>query len=221
MQTTPAYAPSISQQPGCAVLHEMGWDFYERFLAETENQRVTHSFVDGELTIMSPIGFPHEHSKHLIARLVIALTEELEVPVIGVGSLTLKSAEKLKGAEPDDGYFLANESAMRGKRDYDPTRDPPPDLLIEIDVSRPSLNRLPVYAALGVPEVWVYDGSSITVMRLRHEETYEPAENSLAFPSLPMREFAAWVEKAYETDETSWIRSFREWVRGSVGPRDS
>lgn len=204
-------------ETGCAVLHEIGWNFYERFLSEFGDRRVVHSYVDGELVIMSPLGFPHEHSKHLIGRLIWALAEELQTPIVGVGSLTLKSAELAKGAEPDDGYYVANESSMRGKRDYDPATDPPPDLLIEIDVTSPSLNRLAVYAAIGVPEVWVFDGFSIAVQTLQADASYAEATASLAFPTLPMADFSTWIGRSYSTDEMTWIREFRDWIRNGCG----
>lgn len=88
--------------------------------------------------------------------------------------------------------------------------------MIEIDVTSPSLNRMPVYAALGVPEVWVYDGDRLHVRLRRDGESYESSESSLSFPNLPMAEFTTWIEKAYETDETAWIRSFRRWVRDNL-----
>jgi len=212
-----ATAIEIPERAGCAVLNDVSWEFYEQMLEEFGTRRILHSYVDGELSIMSPIGFPHEHSKRLIVRLVDALTEEFRIPVVSLGNLTLKSAEMLRGAEPDDGYFVANEHRMRGKREYDPQTDPPPDLLIEIDVTSPSLNRLPVYAALGVPEVWVYDGTTVRVL-LRAGDGYQNVEESVAFPFLPMDEFSKWVERAYDSDETTWILEFRGWLRNTVNP---
>jgi len=207
---------ATAQEPsGCAVLHGVSWEFYERFLEEFDQRRIPHSFVNGELRVMSPSS-RHESPKKWIAQLVEALTEELGVPRRSIGSLTMKLGMEEKGAEPDEGYLFANAPALEGKRDYDVHSDPPPDLLIEIDVTSPSLNRLPVYAALGAPEVWVYDGKTLTVGLRKDDESYAVSETSKTFPTLPMTEFAGWIEKAYETDETAWIRSFREWVRRTV-----
>lgn len=197
----------------CAIRSDVSWESYERFLEEGDERRVPHSYVDGELRVMSPSA-RHESPKKWLAQLIEALTEELGLPRRSVGSLTIKLDAERRGAEPDEGYLIANAPALQGKRNYDIETDPPPDLLIEIDVTSPSINRLPVYAALGVPEVWVYDGENLRVCLRKDSESYETVEASKSFPTLPMSAFAAWIERAYVTDETAWIRSFRKWVRG-------
>jgi Uma2 family endonuclease len=204
--------------PGCVVLRDVSWEFYESFLEETAEQRVRHAY-DGNLTIMAPIGLGHESPKKRLAQLVEALTETWNVFRKSVGSLTLRSALKKCGAEPDEGYYLrANEALMRRRNTYDPEVDPPPDLLIEIDMTSPSFYRLPIYAALGVPEVWRWDGETLEVHRLADDETYEITTSSGHFPSLPMDEIAKWLERANETDESTWIRRFREWA-ASIRPQ--
>ena len=204
----PTSAPlsEVPTRAGCTILPATSWDFYERFLEEFDECRVPHSYVDGELRIMSP-SFRHESPKRFIARLVDTLTEELNIPCRSMGAILLKSALTEKGAEPDEGYLIQNEAALRGRLDYDPTTDP-------------SLNRLPVYAALGVPEVWVYDGETLVVKLLQDNESYSDSEASSAFPFLPMRDFACWIDKACETDETTWIRDFRQWVRATIKPSE-
>ena len=203
----------------CVILRDMNWESYEHFLEEIDERRVPHSYTNGELRVMSPSA-RHESPKKWIARLVEALTEELNYPCRSIGSLTFKLGIEEKGAEPDEGYLIANAPLLQGKRDYDYKTDPPPDLLIEIDITSPSLNRLPVYAALGVPEVWIYDGEKLQVVLRRDDESYEVSETSRSFPTLPMKDFTPWIEKAYEIDETAWIRSFRTWVRDNVKPAE-
>ncbi|MEX0702805.1 MAG: Uma2 family endonuclease [Planctomycetales bacterium] len=210
---TATLPPAATEAPGCVTLYGISWDFYERFLEETRDQRVRHFYDEGVLTIMSPLGLPHEWNKKLIGQMIEALTEELGIPRRSVGALTLKSSPALKGAEPDESYYIAHEPQMRGRRRFDPTRDPPPDLLVEVDITSPSLDRLPIFAALGVPEVWVYDGSELRPYVLRKNGSYRKSKTSRAFPFLPFAEFAAWLRKAEAMDETSWIRAFRAWVR--------
>ena len=198
--------------PACEIQRGVSWNEYEQFLNDNEEQRLPHSYVDGELRFMSPSA-SHESPKKWIAQLVEALTDELELPRRSIGSLTLKLGLEKRGAEPDEGYLIASAPAIEGKRNYDYHVDPPPDLLIEIDITSPSLNRLPVYATLGVREVWIYDGEDLEVRILSENNVYEISETSLAFPQLPIAEFAPWIEEAWLTDETTWIRRFREWVR--------
>lgn len=201
--------------PACEIRRGLSWDEYEQFLADNEERRLPHSYVNGELRYMSPSA-RHESPKKWIAQLVEALTTELQMPRRSIGSLTFKLGLERRGAEPDEGYLISNASALEGKRDYDYEVDPPPDLLIEIDITSPSLNRLPVYATLGVREVWIYDGEDLEVRILSENNNYEVSESSTAFPALPMKEFTPWIEEAWLTDETTWIRRFREWVHAEL-----
>lgn len=127
----------------------------------------------------------------------------------------MKSAFEEKGAEPDAGFLIASATVVAGKRDWDPQSDPPPDLIVEIDVSRFSLGRLPVYAAVGVKEVWIYDEEELTI-QLLHNGTFVENSTSASFPGLPIGEFTEWIEKAWDIDESTWIRSFRDWVRANM-----
>lgn len=217
MATGPMATDTIETDapPVCEIRHDVSWTEYERFLEENEERRRPHSYVDGELRFMSPSA-RHESPKKWIAQLVEALTDELNLPRRSIGSLTFKLGLEERGAEPDEGYLIANASAIEGKREYDYENDPPPDLLIEVDITTPSLNRLPVYASLGVREIWIYDGEDLEVRVLDAGKSYRKSETSLAFPALPMQEFAPWIEEAWLTDETTWIRRFREWVRATL-----
>lgn len=200
-------------QPGCVVIHrDVSWEAYEQFLDENAERRTPHSYVNGELRFMPPSA-ASEQPKKWLAQLVDALTEELVMPRRSLGSLTIKLDFAASGCELDEGCLIASARSIQGKRLYDYTTDAPPDLVLEIDITSPSLQRLPVYAALGVREVWVYDGEQLRVLALKPDKSYEVRESSAVFPTLPMPEFTAWIEKAYEIDETPWIRSFREWVR--------
>lgn len=204
--------------PPPVVLSDMSWKLYEQLLEDLGDRRLSHSYVDGVLTIMSPAA-RHERSKKRFAQLVEAITDELDLPRNALGSITLKHDPKQKGAEPDECYLIANAHVLDGRDDYVPGEDPPPDLVIEIDMTSPSLNRLPVYAALGVPEVWVYDGRSLAVKLLQTDEseTYFDSEASTAFPTLPVGDIVGWIEQAHQTDETTWIRKVRKWVRKVAG----
>lgn len=192
----------------------VSWEEYEQFLDELGDRRLPHSYADGELRFMAP-GFNHDRLKRWFARLIDALTEELRLTCLSMGSTTLRSAFAQRGAEPDEAYLIQNAGAMRGRRDYDVDSDPPPDLVVEIDVTSHSVDRLKVYASLRVPEVWVFKGETLQVKVLR-DGNYEDSENSDAFPFLPIAEFATWIERAYELDETEWIMQFREWVRQTL-----
>ena len=205
--------------PSPLLLHGVSWDFYEEFLEATQNQRVRHSYDDGELEIMSPMRMEHESPKKQLAQLVEALTEELGIPRKSAGSMTLRSRRKARGLEPDECYYIAHELQMRRKTSYDPHRDPAPDLAIEVDWTSSSLPRLPLYGKLGVAEVWRYERGRLTVLLLHPSGECVASEQSLAFPTLPLDEFRRFVTRDLDVDETTWIRSFRQWVRERLVPK--
>ena len=123
-----------------------------------------------------------------------------------------------RGIEPDECFYIENEAKVRGKDNLDMSVDPPPDLAVEIDISRDSRRRLSIYAALGVPEVWRFDGTSLTVyVRQAHGE-YEAAPVSPHFPSIPPTEIEAILKRRHEMDDNALMKLFRARVRELKGP---
>ena len=165
---------------------------------------------------MSP-SIEHEWFHRLLGRMIEAMTEELNIPILGAGSTTLKLQLKERGSEPDECYYLGNEAKMRGKRELDLAVDPPPDLAIEVDISRSSLNKLSIYADIGVPEVWLYDGQSLRSHQLQSDGGYVVLSTSRWFPFLDLRDLERFLEKFDPLGETAWIRSFRSWVKEHYG----
>jgi Uma2 family endonuclease len=145
--------------------------------------------------------------------MVETMTEELGIPIRSGGSTTLRNQLKDRGLEPDECYYVANERAVRGRKRIDLSVDPPPDLAIEVDISSSSLDQLAIYASLGVPEVWLYDGAVLEVHQLLSDGNYAKQTRSPAFPFLPLDEVERFLARRNETDETTWIRSFRAWVK--------
>ena len=140
-------------------------------------------------------------------------TEELGIPISSASSTTLKAEWKERGLEADESYYVANEPRVRGRDEIDLRVDPPPDLAIEVDISTSSLDQLSIYADLGVPEVWLCDGTTLKVYQLQPDGTYAQQARSPSFPFLPLEEIERFLARRDETDETTWIRSFRAWVK--------
>lgn len=207
---------SVSSTPEHhVVLHGVRWETYERLLDELEDRRLRLTYDSGTLEIMSP-SRPHERVKHLIRRLIDAMTEELDIPIEGGGSTTWRREDLEKGLEPDECYWVQHEAVVTGRLELDLRVDPPPDLAIEVDVHSPSLDRLKVYGALGVPEVWRWKDGRIEVHHRQTDGGYSVGERSACFPWLPMADFLAWVDRGVVESETPWIRAFRGWVRESL-----
>jgi Uma2 family endonuclease len=200
------------------LLSGVSWRTYEALLAEVgERSSTRFSYDQGELELMSPCG-RHERLKVRLRRLMTTLTEVLEIPIDGCGSTTLHREVLKKGLEPDEGFYIQNELRVRGKLAMDLEVDPPPDLAIEIDITSGSVDRKGIYAALGVPEIWRYDGDSLRIDRLLADGSYERTAMSPTFPFLPIGEFAEFLEPHPGEDQTSWSRRFRAWVGKRVLP---
>ncbi len=156
----------IIVQPGNQLqLKDITWQMFETILAELgENRSSRLSYSNGTLEIMVPLP-EHEIGKVLIGDLVKILLEELDIEFWSLGSTTLKNSKMAQGLEADDCFYIQNEAAVRGKSRIDLATDPPPDLAIEIDItSRTQLNN---YEALGVPELWRYNGHNLQISVLQ------------------------------------------------------
>lgn len=198
------------------ILNHISWRTFETILMEIGNHRNTRLTYDqGSLEIMTPL-MPHEHNKRLIEKLIDALAEELNLNLKSIGSLTCKRQDLEKGVEPDSSFYIKNEAIMRNKQTLDLTQDPPPDLVIEVDYTSSSINKLPIYLALGVPEVWRYD---YPIMQIYHlsDGIYLPCNDSPTFANLPLNtEIPRFLAQSLEIGEIPMIRSFRSWIQSQI-----
>ena len=102
---------------------------------------------------------------------------------------------------------------MRKHRgEMDMTKDPAPDLAVEIDITSRSIAREPIYAALGIPELWRFDGKQLVVLRFTAAGKYKAQSKSGLFPFLPMDEFNRYVKRFEEESRNSVVRTFQKWV---------
>jgi len=200
------------------VLRNISWETYEALLRDLEHRNVRLTYLRGDLEFMTvaPI---HEWYKSLLRRAIDAITEELNIPIRSGGSTTFRRQLLKLGLEPDECYWVRHEPQVRGRKDLDLDVDPPPDVAIEVENTRSAVNKLAVYAGLGFPEVWRFNGRTLRVARLQPDGSYARLDHSPTFPFLPMRELVRFLGQAEGTDETTWIRSFRAWVRAEVAPR--
>lgn len=172
------------------------------------NLRVT--YYEGEMEVMS-LSHKHEREKSRLRRLVDTLTVELDIDIASGGSMTCRNEEMLKALEPDECYWIAHESEVRGRDDIDLDIDPPPDLAMEIEISRSALDRMLIYAALRVPEIWRWNGESLHVHLLMASGNFRASKRSKAFPFLPMDEFASFLKRT-DLSDTKLVIAFRAWV---------
>jgi len=204
---TTVASPSESR----VVIRNVSWETYEALLRDRGDEGPRMAYDRGTLEVMSPSS-KHETLKKILARLLEAFSEELGIDIRGTGSTTFKIQLKERGLEPDESYYVQNEARVRGK-EIDLAVDPPPDLAIEIDLRRSAVNKLGIYAALGIPEVWSHDGKRVVIHLLQSSGSYATSERSAAFPQLAVAELASFLERVGSESETQIVRAFRSWVR--------
>lgn len=194
------------------VLHNISWETFEALLRDTGEHRGSRFAYDcGTLEIMTPL-FEHENSKSNFSNFILVLAEELEIEIRSAGSTTLKRKISKRGIEPDTCYYIQNELAIRSKETLDLENDPPPDLAIEIDITSSSVNKLGIYSALGVTELWRYDGQNLKFYQLI-EGQYVECNFSIAFPLVSVSEISRFIEQSKSMGEIALLKSFRVWVR--------
>jgi Uma2 family endonuclease len=194
------------------LLHEVSWAEYEALLALLpDNPRFRLSYDQGTLEIMT-LSPRHERLKSLFAPLLAVLTEELGLNLVGLGSTTFRLAAAARGVEPDDCYYIQQAEHIAGRDTIDLATDPPPDLVVEVDISHPSLDKFPIYASLRVPEVWWHDGNTLQFFHLIGDH-YEQTPESGLFPLCPAEVLAGFVQQGKEHGIIPMIRAFRDWVR--------
>lgn len=206
---------TLNQPTDRMVLNNISWQTYQDLVRDLESEPgVRLTYDRGLLEIRMPLD-PHEIYKKLIGRMIEALTEELGIEIRSLGSCTWNREDLLRGLEADQCYYVQNEQQVRGKLQIDLKQDPPPDLAIKVDITTSSLNQLDIYADLGVPEVWIYNGTTLAIYHLQNQR-YDRCPVSPTFPQLPPAEIVRFLELALTMGETSWMRSFRQWLRETL-----
>ena len=198
--------------PGHQVLIEnVSWSELEQILAELGEQRSRRlSYSNGSLEIMTPLA-EHEDSKAFISDFVRIILEELGQEYRNLGSTTFKREDMAQAVEPDECFYIQNEAIARGKKRIDLNLMPPPDLVIEIDIT--NRTRFNNYELLGVPELWRYDGTNLEINILTSGK-YSLSDQSLQFPQLPIKQvIPQYLEAGQTQGKVATMNQFRSWVR--------
>jgi Uma2 family endonuclease len=211
---TTDYLDLIERLPAGASLRllNVGWDEYEHLLTQMYSHPAYRVSYDcGRLTIMGPLA-EHEEYKETILRLVHILSEELGINLESRGQTTFKSKKLLKGVEPDTCFYVQNAARIIGQRTITLGVDPPPDVAVEIDTTNESRGKFHIYAALGVNELWRYDGERAYFYELTGKE-YEEIQNSIAFKILNAADLAEFIEQSKTAGQTAALAAFRQMLR--------
>ena len=194
------------------ILHGVSWETYERLVDDFQESHAAHFAYDRGVLEIMVLSAEHERPNRTIALLVEEVALEMGIDVDNVGSHTFMREDLARGFEPDTCFYIQNADRVSGKARIDLVVDPPPDLVIEIDIAHPSLDKLPLYAAAGVPEVWRYADNGVTIYRLAGD-AYHRQEESLVLPGLTSQLLSQFMQDSTTMKRTAWVRRVRAWAR--------
>ncbi len=205
-------SPPQEEREQRVVLRHVSWETYESLLADQADARSPRfTYSEGMLEIMSP-SLEHEELIQVMATIADIIAEEQQVEFKGLGCTTFRRRDLKRGTEPDACFYIQNVERIRGKKEIDLTVDPPPDLVIEVEITSPAVPKLPVYARLRVPEIWRHDGRAPRILRLSGDH-YEGSAQSGVLPSLIGSVLSEFCEKSKTLTTLAWRRMVRTWAR--------
>lgn len=211
VSTAPIIPQPIPQPVGerRVVFRSLNWQRYQMLRQALGHSRNAHlTYVQGVLEITMPLE-AHEFSARLIERFIYILVVELGMKLKTMGSTTLEQEDLDRSAEPDDAYYIQNQSLVAG-RDVDLEKDPPPDLVVEVDITHTDIDKLRLYASMGIPEFWRYNGETWRIYCLRGD-SYQEVEASPTFAIVPKVKLYEFLAEA-RVDEVSADQSLRAWI---------
>ncbi|MBX3014268.1 MAG: Uma2 family endonuclease [Caldilineaceae bacterium] len=200
-----------SVAPQTIILNDVSWETYEQLLAEHTGSGTHFAYDQGNLEIMV-LSVQHETLKHILALLVDLIAGEMEIDIYAAGSTIFRRRDSKLGFEPDACFYFQKEALVRGKDKIDLYIDPPPELVLEIDITSPTLNKFPIFAALGIAEVWRYDGERVRIWRLDAGSYHEQVESQL-LPKVTSMILTEFLESGRQLKRTAWLRRVQTWVR--------
>ena len=201
----------------CVVLPFVSWETYERLLSDDEGRRVPRITYDqGVMELVTP-SMPHEEDARTIARIVEIVAANLGIPMRSVGSTTFRRKDLERGFEPDASFYIQHEERIRGQTEVDLSVDPPPDIvleMLEMEVSRSAIDKLGLFASMGVSEVWRCDGQQVSIFILDPElDSYQESSQGLALPALSRESLARFLIESRTTLSPDWFQAVSDWAR--------
>ena len=212
---TAEYVDAIDHLPAGStlVIADVSWESYERLLEDLGEGYAPRVWYDeGRLEVVTPSG-KHERAKDFILALARVIAEERGIRLETLGSTTFKQKTFRRGAEPDTCFYVQHAAQIIGKDDIDLASDPPPDVIVEVDIHHSSLRKMSFYAQLGVPEAWRYDGWRAIMFRLS-ADGYEEMPSSLAFPALTADTLSSLLDQLAAEGQHAVLTRFRTSFHG-------
>lgn len=206
----PAAKPQLANGEQRLLVYDITWQQYQDIGEALRDRPIYLTYDRGKLEIMV-VGTTHERFKGLFPMLIVALAESVNRTIGSFGSFTHQRKDLKRGLEPDQCFYIAHFADVCGKKDIDLLHDPPPDLAVEIEISHRLLDRIGIYEALKVPELWRFDGERLTVLLLT-EGRYQEGERSASFPEIPVGELPRFLPVGIQQGDIAMMDAVRSWV---------
>jgi Uma2 family endonuclease len=211
MSASSVAIPPQAATGDCVVLRCVSWETYERLLADDEGRHTPRMTYDqGVLELVTP-SLPHERDALTITRIVDIVAAMLGIPIVSTGGTTYRRRSLNRGFEPDASVYIQSEERVRGLDEIDLTIDPPPDVVLEMEMSRSAINKLRLFASMGIPEVWRCDGRRVTIL-IRDGDTYQESLASVALPVLTRDVLERFLAESRTMLSPEWFRTVSEWA---------
>jgi Uma2 family endonuclease len=206
--------PLGADAPQRFLFESADWALYEQMRERLSGRHVFVTYYKGKLELVTT-SLLHEMVVGLVAMMIRVLAEETRTPLKGAGTVTLRREDLDEGTQADSSFYTVNEAKMRGKQKLDLKVDPPPDLAVEVEITKRLGERKNIYREIGVPELWVYGVGRLTIL-VRQAEDYQVVDRSPTFPHLSPQELFGFIANGLNEDESKWVADFRARVREAL-----
>lgn len=199
--------PSVEKEPTVSrvSLPDVSWEAYQRLVEDLMGKRNIRLTYDGEDLEIMVVSFKHDFYSFTLGEVVSTAGDWLELDFVGAGSTTFRAEKKQKGFEGDQSFYFKNADVVRGKDEIDLTVDPPPELVVEVDITHASLSKFPILAAIGVEEIWRFDGDDVIFYRLENGG-YKPIAESVCLPGVNSEIVTELLFAAEEMKRSEWLK---------------
>ncbi|QQE64536.1 hypothetical protein GFS31_12170 [Leptolyngbya sp. BL0902] len=202
---------SIKLPAGAVVRLPATWPEYQRLCDQRGDGTLPRlKYRPGEVLLMSPLPV-HGRDANLIADIVKALLDHRNQDYDAFTPVTMTLPE-ISGLEPDYCFYIENWQAISGKTRIDWQQDPPPDLVIEVDVT--SFSDVQDYVPFRVPEVWLYRHQQLMMYQFQ-DAGYHLITQSQFFPGVDLSAIITrCVQIAYDRNSSAAIRDLKQGLVG-------
>ncbi len=194
------------------TLYGVSWQTYKNISSALESHpSVRLTYDRGVLELMS-VSFLHEKFKGIIGSIIELIAGEMEIDFVSAGQTTFQVERKAGGFEGDDSFYFSNLDQLRQQENIDLAQDPPPALVVEVDLTSPSINKFDLFSRLGVEELWRYHQNDLKIYELDGEDFVERDE-SIFLPGVTAAKVTELIALHQQLPAFVWQKKVREYAR--------